>query len=73
MLASAGGDMVVNIWTLTGPHDEDITSTDTTTPPTAIVPSIPPPEAKPVIHKFYTRRDRNVLLIRNLGVEDKDI
>jgi len=53
--------------------DEDITSTDTTTPPTAIVPSIPPPEARPVIHKFYTRRDRNVLLIRNLGVEDKDI
>lgn len=53
--------------------DEDITSTDTTTPPTAIVPSIPPPEARPAIHKFYTRRDRNVLLIRNLGVEDKDI
>jgi hypothetical protein len=56
-----------------GEDDEDITSTDTTTPPTAIVPSIPPPEAKPTIHKFYTRRDRNVLLIRNLGVEDKDI
>ena len=54
-------------------YDEDITSTDTTTPPTAIVPSIPPPEARPAIHKFYTRRDRNVLLIRNLGVEDKDI
>ena len=42
-------------------------------PPEAIVPSIPPPEARPTIHKFYTRRDRNVLLIRNLGVEDKDI
>jgi len=54
-------------------EDEDITSTDTTTPPTAIVPSIPPSEARPAIHKFYTRRDRNVLLIRNLGVEDKDI
>ena len=40
--------------------------------PTAIVPSIPPPEARPAIHKFYTR-DRNVLLVRNLGVEDKDI
>jgi len=53
--------------------DEDITSTDTTTPLTAIVPSIPPPEARPAIHKFYTRRDRNVLLIRNFGVEDKDI
>ena len=53
--------------------DEDITSTGTTTPPTAIAPSIPPPEARPAIHKFYTRRDQNVLLIRNLGVEDKDI
>ena len=41
--------------------------------PTAIVPSIPPPKARPSIHKFYTRRDRNVLLTRNLGVEDKDI
>ena len=41
-------------------------------PPEAIVPSIPPPEARPAIHKFYTR-DRNVLLVRNLGVEDKDI
>jgi hypothetical protein len=53
--------------------DEDITSTHTTTPPTVIVPSILPPEARPAIHKFYTRRDQNVLLIRNLGVEDKDI
>jgi len=56
-----------------GEDDEDITSTDTTTPPTAIVPSIPPLEARPAVHKFYTRRDRNVLLIKNLGVEDKDI
>ena len=56
-----------------GEDDEDITSTDTTTPSTAKVPSIPPPEARPTIHKFYTRKDRNVLLIRNLGIEDKDI
>jgi len=56
-----------------GEDDEDITSTYTSTPPTAIVPSIPPPEARPAIHKFYTRRDRNVFVIRNLGVEDKDI
>ena len=65
--------IVLDLKPYMGNEDEDITSTDTTTPPTAIVPSIPPPEAKPVIHKFYTRRDRNVLLIRNLGVEDKDI
>ncbi|CAD6258493.1 unnamed protein product [Miscanthus lutarioriparius] len=46
---------------------------DTTPPTTAIPPPIPSLEVKPAIHKFYTRRDRNVLKIKNLGVEDKDI
>ncbi|CAL4967943.1 unnamed protein product [Urochloa decumbens] len=50
--------------------DEDITSTDTTTPPTTMEPCIAQPEARPRIHKVYTRRVRAV---QNLGAEDKDI
>jgi hypothetical protein len=44
-----------------------------TAAPTATTPPISQPEARPAVHKFCTRRDRNVVVIRNQGVEPRDI